>query len=94
MSYDRKFQSFFFKELIYPSKRKIHSFWNESSLPDLDQRSAALVSKYLPLFARMYGILGTNLYSVLPNKDVLPIDGVVSKRKTLLTLLQHKLGLS
>jgi len=95
MSYDRKFQSFFFKELKYPSKNRIiRSYWSGCALPDLDQRSAALVSKYLPLFARMYGLLGTNLYSVLPNKDVLPIDGAITRRKTLLLLLQQKLGLS
>jgi len=93
MSYDRKFNSFFFNELKRPG-RVIHSKWNGQLLPDLDQRSAALVSKYLPLFARMYGLFGTNLYSVIPNKDVLPIDGgITNKRKTLLKMLQHRLGL-
>lgn len=92
-SFDRKFNSVFFKELEYP-RRKISTFWSGSTLPDLDQRSAALVSKYLHLFIKMYGIMGTNLYSVVPNKDVLPIDGFSGSRRSLLTVLQRKLGIA
>lgn len=92
-SYDRKFNRFFNETLESPSK-KIYSFWSGIDLPDLDQRSAALVLKYLPSFVKMYGILGTNLYTVVPNKDVLPIDGVQGKRITLLAQLQRKLGIS
>ena len=94
MSYDRKFNQVFNTQLEYPNRSKVRNYWDQGILPDLDQKSAQLISKYLPLFAKMYGIMGTNLYSVVPNKDVLPIDGLVTKRKTLLAVLQSKLGFS
>jgi hypothetical protein len=94
MSYDRKFNDFFNKEVKHANNRISFQSWDESRLPDLDQRSAALVSKYLPLFAEMYGVMGTNLYSVLPlnQRVALPIDGFTGTRITLLELLQRKLS--
>lgn len=91
MSYDRKFTSFFAEEYENPSKMKLSQYWDYSKLPDLDQRSAALVSQYLPDFVSMYGIMGTNLYSVSLNKGVLPINGFAGSRLTLLAQLQRKL---
>jgi len=94
MSYDRKLNSFFMNEEKPTSNKSLSMFWNEDKLPDLDQRSAALVSKYLPLFNKWYGIMGTNLYSVsTENRGILPIDGVTGKRSTLLSTLQRKLGM-
>lgn len=91
MSYDRKFSSFFMSEWKSPSNCVLSQFWDGSRLPDLDQRSAALVSKYLPLFSEMYDIMGTNLYSVSLDKGVLPINGFAGSRQTLLAQLQRKL---
>jgi len=93
MSYDRRFNDFFNKEVETTDKRIASHFWDGSRLPDLDQRSAALVSKYLPLFAEMYGVMGTNLYSVIPkdSRVMLPIDGFTGSRITLLEKLQRKL---
>jgi len=93
MSYDRKLNDFFMKSNKNTSNRESSQFWDGSKLPDLDQRSAALVSKYLPLFAEMYGLMGTNLYSVIPSnsKVSLPIDGFTGTRITLLEKLQRKL---
>jgi len=92
-SYDIKFNQFFFREeVLLKDNRVLSQQWDSTKLPDLDQRSAALVLKYLPSFLRMYNIMGTNLFSVSP-KGVLPIDGWVGKRKSLLALLQRKLGL-
>lgn len=93
MSYDRKFNEFFMSSVDLTSNRNLSQIWDSSKLPDLDQRSAALVSKYLPTFNKWYGILGTNLYTVSPNKGVLPIEGVTGKRHTLLEKLQRKLSL-
>lgn len=94
MSYDRKFNQFFNEEVAPADNRLAFQSWDGSRLPDLDQRSAALVSKYLPLFAEMYGVMGTNLYSVLPQNQrvALPIDGFTGTRITLLELLQRKLS--
>lgn len=94
MSYDRKLNDFFFKSVKNPNNQEYSQFWDNSRLPDLDQKSAALVSKYLPLFTEMYGLMGTNLYSVIP-KSIgvpLPIDGFTGTRITLLEKLQRKLS--
>jgi hypothetical protein len=93
MSYDRKFNKFFNEQVISPSNVTLSNVWNGAKLPDLDQRSAALCLKYLPDFLGMYGIMGTNLYSVVLNKDMLPIDGVTKSRSTLLAQLQRKLSI-
>jgi len=94
MSYDRKFNDFFNKEVGPTDNRIASQSWDGSRLPDLDQRSALLVLKYLPLFIEMYGIMGTNLYSVIPveKRVSLPIDGFTGTRITLLELLQRKLS--
>jgi len=94
MSYDRKFNDFFYKSVKSSSNRVASQRWDNTKLPDLDQRSAALVSKYLPLFAEMYGVMGTNLYSVIPGNHgvTLPIDGFTGTRITLLEKLQRKLS--
>jgi hypothetical protein len=91
-SYDRRFSQFFYSSDISANNVELSQKWDETSLPDLDQRSAALALRYLPSLNKMYGVLGANLYSVVPNKDVLPIDGETSQRKTLLAILQRKLG--
>jgi len=92
MSFDRKFNSFFMSEYKDPSNVKFTQQWDDFALPDLDQRSAALVAKHLPGFLSLYGILGTNLYSVVLDKDILPISGFVERRRTLLQMIQSKLG--
>jgi hypothetical protein len=94
MSYDRKFNQFFNEQVKNADNRISSQQWDGSRLPDLDQKSAALVSKYLPLFAEMYGVMGTNLYSVVPQNQrvALPIDGFTGTRITLLELLQRKLS--
>lgn len=91
MSLDRKFNNFFTKEGESPNSSRSFPIWNDQKLPDLDQKSAGLCLRYLPLFVEMYGIMGTNLYSVAPEKDILPIDGFAGKRITLLELLERKL---
>lgn len=91
MSYDRKFNQFFNEEVKSPYSRN-HLYWDDSKLSDLDQRSAALCSRYLPMFVKMYGVMGTNLYSVVPNKDVLPISGFAGERQTLLTRLERTIA--
>jgi len=94
MSYDRKFNDFFFKSVKSAHNRTASHRWDSAKLPDLDQKSAALVSKYLPLFAEMYGVMGTNLYSIIPRnlRVTLPIDGYTGTRITLLEKLQRKLS--
>jgi len=94
MSYDRKFNSFFNEEVVLTSNLKSSQYWDSTKLPDLDQRSASLALKYLPRLATMYGILGTNLYTVSLDKGELPIDGVNHvARSTLLSVLRRKLGM-
>lgn len=94
MSYDRKFQNFFNSEVRTPCNRKLSNHWSGHMLPDLDQRSVALVLEHLPHLLQMWGVLGTNLYEVSLDKDVLPIDGgMLTKRTTLLEKLQRKLGI-
>jgi len=93
MSYNRMYNSFFMSECIHPNSTTSLN-WDKSVLPDLDQRSVALVLQYLPQFVEMYGILGTNLYLVSPDKGVLPIDGECRNRSSVLSLLERKLGIA
>jgi len=96
MSYDSLFNTFFHQKSVSLSEDKTSNvnlsvFWDSSTLPGLDQRSASLVLEYLPMFLKWYGIMGTNLFSVVLNKDILPVDGYTGKRLTLLQVLQSKL---
>lgn len=91
MSYDRKFNFFFNEEGKNPNSDRVVHLWDNTSLPDLDQRSAALCLKFLPKLSKLYGVLGTNLYTVSLDKGILPIDGFTGKRVSLLMQLQQKL---
>jgi hypothetical protein len=92
MSYDSRLNSFFNTESLSVDNVTCSQQWDQFALPDLDQRSAALVLKHLPSLIKMWGIMGTNLYSVVLKKDMLPMDRVTEKRRTLLESIQRKLG--
>lgn len=63
MSYNRILNNHnYYDHNKFPKYRRI-----STTIPDLDQRSIALVSRYLPRLVPWYEILGTNLYDVAPD---------------------------
>lgn len=92
MSYDRHYSGYFHNHVATAGVLAYPVFEGIKELPDLDLRSLALVSKYLPKLNKLHKVLGTNLYSVVPNGDLLPIEGKTKARVTLLEMLERKLS--
>jgi hypothetical protein len=93
MSFDHQLSTFFNAEKPVSGILPRPIWLGDYRTPDLDLRSIALASKYLPTLNKWWRQLGANLYAVIPSKDVLPRVGGEGARQTLLTLLRRKLGL-
>lgn len=93
MSFDHQLNQFFNPDQSVGGLQPRPVWRGGEQTGDLDQKSLALVAKHLPLLLKWYKVLGTNLFAVLPQGDVLPRDGVTRSRRTLLDVLRPKLGI-
>lgn len=95
MSLDGRMRQYFNPDVMSSGIRPRPTWIGDYRIPDLDQRSVELLTKYLPRFVSWYRIMGKNLGSVpsLP-EGVLPRVGGSGRRSTLLTVLRRKLGLT
>lgn len=89
MSYSRLLQSYSHKTFSPKVSHKSHL--EISGDTDLDQRSVALIQRYLPILRNWYQISGYNLYSLLPDLGMLSIEGGRPSRSTLLSHLESKI---
>lgn len=92
MGYDDHLNRYFYGSKVVGNVLSTHRWNGLVDIPDLDQRSLALVFQHMPRLYQWYRVLGTNLYTVLEgNPDVLPIDGGTGKRVSLLSRWERKL---